>query len=122
MSTRIRSRPTQGKARPDMKQDLDLLLTDYLRKGGKDNRKRQRACLYKFIDHCHKLGARSLGQIGRRHVLQFWKSNRGLSDKRLYDYWLALCTFWELTSKIDVPPQAWTKAMLEVRESDQQPW
>lgn len=77
----------------------------YVRKGGKDNRRQQRARMLAFAAYVEALGASSMGQVGEVHVIRFWKAHRELSPATAYGYWLAICELWELSGKPGKPPR-----------------
>lgn len=79
---------------------------DYVRRGGKENRRKQVSRIIKFLrftDSNEKIT--SLQRLGKRHVIEFWKANRDLSDKTANDYWLGICELWEWIGKSDAPPK-----------------
>lgn len=84
---------------------LEKLAHAYLRHGGKDNRRQQFCRMVKFIIFAESMGARSLAQVGSRHVIYYWKANRNLSDTTAYNHWRALCQLWVLAGKIGQPPE-----------------
>ena len=84
---------------------------DYVRRGGKENRRKQVSRIIKFLrftDSNEKIT--SLQRLGKRHVIEFWKANRALSDKTANDYWLGLCELWEWIGKPDEPPKPHKKS------------
>ena len=85
--------------------EVEALTHGYVRKGGKRNRKQQRARMIGFAKFAAMQGANSLGQIGKRHVLEFWKANRDLSPRTLYGHWRAICILWDLAGKPGEPPR-----------------
>lgn len=85
--------------------DVERLTENYVRKGGKDNRRQQRSRMLAFAVHASTLGAREMGQVGAIHVIRYWKAHRGLSDATLYNHWLAICELWRLCGKAGEPPQ-----------------
>lgn len=85
--------------------EAEFLTREYVRKGGKTNRRQQRARILAFADFCGQQGQNSLGQIGRAHVVAYWKANRHLSDATLYNHWCALVTLWKLSGKSGSPPK-----------------
>jgi hypothetical protein len=87
--------------------DVYAMTHDYVRKGGKRNRNQQRNRILEFVKFIEKRGVCSLGQIGERHVIQYWKKNRNLSDATLYSHWLAIRVLWELCGKSGEPPKPW---------------
>ena len=79
---------------------------DYVRRGGKQNRKKQVSLIIDFLQFTDaQEDLRSLHRLGKRHVINFWKSHRELSDKMAYDYWLGMCKLWEWIDKPDKPPK-----------------
>lgn len=86
-------------------QEVEQLTRGYVRKGGKDNRRQQRARMQKFAVFCAEEGANSFGQVGKAQVIAYWKSNQRLSDATRYAHWRALVTLWQLTGKPEQPPR-----------------
>ncbi len=79
---------------------------DYVRGGGKQNRKKQVVRIIEFLDWIESTEkVNSLQGIGKNHVIGFWKSHRDLSDATAYKYWLALCKLWEWLGKHETPPK-----------------
>jgi len=48
--------------------------------------------------------AHSLGEVGARHVILYWRATRDLSDATRYNHWLALRILWWLAGKAQEPP------------------
>ncbi|MCX7096319.1 MAG: helix-turn-helix transcriptional regulator [Methylococcales bacterium] len=87
-------------------EELQPHLHDYVRRGGKQNRKKQVSLIVDFLeytDSTEKLT--SLHRLGKRQVINFWKSHRDMSDKVAYDYWLGLCKLWVWIDKPGKPPR-----------------
>ena len=87
-------------------EELQAHTHDYVRRGGKANRKKQVSLIIDFLeytDSTEKLT--SLHRLGKRHVINFWKSHRNMSDKVAYDYWLGICKLWVWIDKPDKPPK-----------------
>ena len=85
---------------------INELSHQYVRGGSKQNRRLQVGRMIKFaefIEETEKLNG--LQEIGKRHVLLFWKSNREFAPKTAHDYWLALCILWKLIGKTGTPPK-----------------
>lgn len=78
---------------------------NYCRKGGKQNRRQQFRRMVAFAEFCAESGAHSMGQVGNRHVIRYWRSMRHLSDSTLYNHWRALCILWQLAGKPGKPPK-----------------
>ena len=89
----------------DLEHEVWSLTHEYARKGGKGNRRQQRGRMLAFAAHAATLGAQSLGQVGRRHVISYWKTHRALAPTTAYHHWLALCELWRLAGKTDEPPR-----------------
>lgn len=81
------------------------LTHSYARKGGKDNRRQQRQRMMAFAAHAAGLGAREMSQVGGRHVVSFWRSQRVLAASTQYSYWLAIRELWLLSKKTGSPPR-----------------
>ena len=87
---------------------VEQLSDAYVRKGGKDNRRQQRARMIAFAAHCEAAGAREMGQVGGKHVVSYWRALRasgGLADATLYAHWLAIRELWRLYGKPGDPPR-----------------
>lgn len=91
---------------------VEKLSRAYVRKGGKDNRRQQRARMMAFAKHAAGLGAREIGQVGARHVISYWKASEGLSDATRYSHWLAIRELWRSANKVEEPPRPRIKAAL----------
>lgn len=85
--------------------EVRALADGYVRHGGKDNRKQQRARMLAFAELAAGMGARSVGQVGGRHVIEYWRHHRSLTESTAYNHWLALCALWELAGKAGKPPR-----------------
>lgn len=93
--------------------DVESVIHAYVRKGGKDNRRQQARRMLSFASHCQNLGVRHAGEVGRRHVIEYWKSLRvdALSERTIYSHYLALRELWKLLRRLDLPPMP--KHMIE---------
>ena len=85
--------------------EAEFLTRGYGRTGGKDNRRQQRARMLAFAEHCAAMGAHSLGQVGRNHVISYWKIHRALAPPTAYSHWLAIRELWRLAGKPGEPPE-----------------
>lgn len=86
--------------------ELESYTHDYVRRGGKQNRRKQVSLIVDFLEYTDaRERVTSLHRIGARHAINFWKSHRELSEKTAYDYWLGLCKLWEWTGKPGKPPK-----------------
>ncbi|HKJ84205.1 MAG TPA: hypothetical protein VJ961_09345 [Mariprofundaceae bacterium] len=76
----------------------------YIRKGEKAVRKRRQKQMLRFAKFSTSMGVHHLGQLGRRHVINFWRCNREMPDDEVYEFWIALTDLWWLADKHgDVP-------------------
>lgn len=85
--------------------ELKSFSSEFVRRGGKKNRKNQIILIKNFLtflDSQEKF--KSLYRLGNRHVINFWKANRDLSEKSSYEYWLAMCHLWLWLGKTEKPP------------------
>ena len=85
--------------------EVEALSHAYVRKGGKDNRRQQRARMLAFAEHAAASGAHSLGQLGKAHVIDYWKSHREFAASTAYSHWLAIRDLWQLAGKVGEPPR-----------------
>ena len=84
------------------------LARGYVRKGGKDNRRQQLARMLAFAAHVEAAGASGMGQVGGRHVVDYWRALRAsgsLADSTLYAHWLAIRELWGWAGKPGEPPK-----------------
>jgi hypothetical protein len=78
---------------------------DYVRGGGKENRKRQVSRIVEFLDWVESTEkVNSLHNLGKRHVIGFWKAHRHFSDETAYKYWLGISKLWDWIGKHEEPP------------------
>lgn len=84
---------------------VQMLVRGYVRKGGKANRRQQAARMIAFAYFCEAVGVREKGQVGARHVIQYWRQCRHLSVPTLYNHYRALCILWGLADLSGVPPK-----------------
>lgn len=80
----------------------------YLRHGGKKSRK---ARIKRLISACEDIetnekGIKTLGQIGRRHIYQFYARHNDLSKTTLMDYYYAFVYAWQdILKRSSKPPK-----------------
>lgn len=104
---------------PTWAKELKAHTHDYVRRGGKENRRKQVSRIIKFLrftDSNEKIT--SLQRLGKRHVIEFWKANRDLSEKTANDYWLGICELWGWIGKPDEPPKPHKKPQNIDRKPD----
>ncbi|MBM4206780.1 MAG: hypothetical protein FJ190_01780 [Gammaproteobacteria bacterium] len=86
--------------------ELESYTHDYVRRGGKQNRRKQVSLIVNFLEFTDALeGLTSLHRLGKRHVITFWKAHRDLPEKSAYDYWLGFCQLWIWLGKSEKPPR-----------------
>lgn len=86
-------------------EQVQTLTHAYVRKGGKDNRKQQRARMLAFAAFCAKKGILYLDQVGKNHVISYWKAHRALANSTAYNHWCAIRDLWRLANKPGEPPK-----------------
>jgi hypothetical protein len=85
---------------------LESYTHDYVRRGGKQNRRKQVSLIVNFLEFTDaQEGLTSLHRLGKRHVINFWKTHRDMPEKSAYDYWLGLCQLWSWLGKPEKPPR-----------------
>jgi len=82
----------------------------YVATGGKINRPQQLKRLEKFVKWAEEhYSLTGLEQIGKKHVIDFWKANRKPGNEkagRTADgYWSILCEFWKVLNRTGEPPR-----------------
>lgn len=97
----------------ELEYEVKHLTRIYIRKGGKANRQQQQARMLAFAQHAARLGARSMGQVGRGQVIDYWKTNSHLADTTLYSHWLAIAELFELAGKKASPSKPFTQNQRE---------
>jgi DNA-binding XRE family transcriptional regulator len=87
--------------------ELESYTHDYVRRGGKQNRRKQVSLIVNFLEFTDaQEGLTSLHRLGKRHVINFWKGHRDMPEKSAYDLWLGLCQLWIWIGKSEKPPRA----------------
>ena len=87
--------------------EIRRLVSGYVRRGGKDNRRQQARRMLAFGDFCAQQGSKSLAQVGERHVIRYWRSEvmQQLSDRTRGAHFYALAILWRLAGKAGTPPR-----------------
>lgn len=94
------------KPKPLAELDALWLKSGFGRRGGKGNRRLQKQRIAVFISYCaEKWGLKSLGQLGRKHVENFFVSRWDLSAKTKQHYWYAIRVLWVMLGKAELPPK-----------------
>lgn len=87
----------------DIMQEIKNLTRDYVRKGGKANRRQQYKRMIEFGLFCRdSLQTPNLAAVGKRHVVSYYKSLKKLSDATRLSHYYALKTLFSLANK--APP------------------
>lgn len=87
-------------SKPDIVQEIKNLTRDYVRKGGKTNRRQQYNRMLEFGLFCRdNLQTPNLAAVGKRHVVRYYKSIESFSDATRISHYYALKTLFSLASK-----------------------
>jgi len=93
---------------------------NYVRGGGKDNRKKQVTRIIEFLDWVESNEkVTALHGIGKRQVINFWISHRDLSDETLRKYWLGIAKLWQWLDKHEEPPAPRKNHAMEAQKFNQ---
>lgn len=87
----------------NLKDEVLLLTRNYVRSGGKDNRRQQLKRMLAFTKFCRDNGTIRLAQIGQKHVMSYYRHNKHLSHATLYNHFLAISKLFDLASKKQPP-------------------
>lgn len=85
--------------------EVRQLTFSWIKKGGKTGRREQARLMLSFASDVENSCPTSMAQVGRAHVIQYWKANRDLSDATLMSRWYALRQLWILAKKAGEPPE-----------------
>lgn len=85
--------------------EVNQLTCGWITKGGKTGRREQARIMLAFASDIENSGPTSMKQVGRAHVIQYWKANRDLSDATLMSRWYALRQLWLIAGKAGEPPK-----------------
>ncbi|HLF97356.1 MAG TPA: hypothetical protein VI457_09450 [Methylococcaceae bacterium] len=87
-------------------EQLRPLAHGYVRHGGKRNRRQQMKRLAAFLTWIQsRERVTGLDQVGKRHVILFWKAQREMAPRTLYGYWLAIRELWRWLERPGEPPR-----------------
>lgn len=87
-------------SKPDIVQEIKNLTRDYVRKGGKANRRQQHKRMLEFGLFCRdNLQTPNLATVGKRHVVRYYKSIENLSDATRLSHYYAIKTLFLLAGK-----------------------
>lgn len=86
--------------KPDIVQEIKNVTRDYVRKGGKTNRRQQHKRMIEFGLFCRdSLQTPSLAAVGKRHVVRYYKSIENFSDATRLSHYYAIKTLFSLAGK-----------------------
>lgn len=107
--------PTNTSARPTLATALRQLAHDYVRKGGKQSRRKRvdRLCLALDWIAQEFPACRGLQQVGRKQVWQFYQTHSHLSEKTLAEYGYAFRLLWDLLGRTGEPPWPKTESVTD---------
>ena len=86
-----------------IKTEVLLLTRNYVRSGGKSNRRQQLQRMLAFTSLCQDQGVKNLAQVGQKHVMGYYRQNKHLSYPTLYNHFLAIAKLFELAGKKEPP-------------------
>lgn len=96
-----------------LKNEVLLLTRNYVRSGGKDNRRQQLQRILAFTSFCRDSGVVRVAQIGQKHVMSYYRHNKHMSYSTLYNHFLAIYKLFNLAGKKEPPrPYKKTKSSL----------
>lgn len=71
----------------------------YAKKGGKKNRGLQSNRMLVFAQFCEQEGVQNAQEVGRRHIIRYYKTLSELSDSTKLQHYYALRSLFELLEK-----------------------
>lgn len=71
----------------------------YAKKGGKKNRHMQSNRMLAFAEFCEQEGVQNAQEVGKRHVLRYYRTLSELSDSTKLQHYYAIRTLFELLEK-----------------------
>ena len=108
----------------DVVQQVKLIARDYVRKGGKTNRRQQYKRMVEFAVFCrNSMQAPNIDSVGNRHVIRYYKSITHLADSTVQSHYYAIKTLFNLAGKTQAVKPKLKSERLEksaavVKESD----
>ncbi len=78
--------------------------TSKLPGNGKTSRARDRKKMLNFASEAGAEGPRCMAEVGKAHVIRYWKRRRDLSDAVKMQHFYALRHLWQLAGKAGGPP------------------
>jgi len=89
-------------SKPDVVQEIKNLTRDYVRRGGKTNRRQQHKRMIEFGLFCRdNFQTPNLASVGKRHVVGYYKSIESFSDATRLSHYYAIKTLFSLAAKTD---------------------
>ena len=80
----------------------------YVAHGGKQNRRQQVERLVLFVTWAQaEFRLNGLEQLGKRHVISYWKAHRDLAPRTAEGYWRAIGLLWVWLDRVEPPPKPW---------------
>jgi len=87
-------------SKTDIVQEIKNLTRDYVRKGGKTNRRQQHKRMIEFGLFCRdNLETPNMAAVGKRHVVSYYKSIEDLSDATRLSHYYALKILFSFAGK-----------------------
>ncbi len=85
--------------------EIRTITHDFVRHGGKANRRKQRERMLAFAKFAAANGAPNMGEVGKKTALAFYKAHRDQAARTKYAYFLAIRELWKLAGKTGEPPK-----------------
>lgn len=86
-----------------LQQELKQATRAFVRSGGKTNRRMQLRRMEAFVAHCRLMGATSLHNVGKRHVMSFYEKNQHLAPSTQLNHYYAIRQLLRLNLLPDPP-------------------
>lgn len=86
-----------------LQKELHNATRAFVRSGGKTNRRMQLRRMEAFVDHCRLMGATSLRNVGKRHVMSFYGKNQHLAASTQLNHYYAIRQLLRLNLLPDPP-------------------
>jgi len=87
-----------------LEREIRALTHDFVRHGGKTNRRKQRERMLSFAKFAAASGAPAMKEVGKKHVIAFYREHRDRKESTKYAYHLAIRKLWKLAGKPSEPP------------------
>jgi len=92
-----------------VRREVIKITRDYVRRGGKGNRRKQLSRMVAFADFCEASSPGiALAQVGGRHVIGYYRSILHLNQTTREAHYYAIATLFKLACK-PAPPRPYTK-------------